>query len=218
MPVIAPPVPPDDPRNAKPSDHSMAIAIPISENEFCHTREYQIKTVQPLPDLNIDMFGCWIENESWEGISEEMSPTSQVNSLELLFEDKMNKYFPKKQIKFSNSDLPFITSDIKYYDRRMKREYRKKGRSEKYYQLKEKYDRKFKNAAKNYLQKNVTDLKMSNPGKSYSILKRMGAPPGTCNDEGTFTLQNHSEQNLSTEESIEHIAQYVRIFKQTSLG
>ena len=36
----------------------------------------------------------------------------------------------------------------------------------------------------------------------------MGAPPGSCNNEGTFTLQNHSAQNLSTEESIEQIAQY----------
>ena len=58
------------------------------------------------------------------------------------------------------------------------------------------------------MQKNVSELKASNPGKSYSILKRMGAPPGSCNEEGTFTLQNHLEQNLSTEESIEQIAQY----------
>ena len=36
----------------------------------------------------------------------------------------------------------------------------------------------------------------------------MGAPPGSCESEGTFTLQNHQEQNLSTEESIEKIAQY----------
>ena len=36
----------------------------------------------------------------------------------------------------------------------------------------------------------------------------MGAPPGSCNDEGTFTLQNHIEQNLSNDESIEQIAQY----------
>ena len=58
------------------------------------------------------------------------------------------------------------------------------------------------------MQQNVTDLKKSNPGKSYSILKIMGAPPGSCDSEGTFTLQNHQEQNLSTEESIEQIYQY----------
>ena len=39
VPIIAPPVPPDDPRTAKPSDHSIPIAIPLSDNEFCQTRE-----------------------------------------------------------------------------------------------------------------------------------------------------------------------------------
>ena len=36
----------------------------------------------------------------------------------------------------------------------------------------------------------------------------MGAPPGSCNEEGTYTLQNHKDNNLSTEESIEEIANY----------
>ena len=58
------------------------------------------------------------------------------------------------------------------------------------------------------MQKNVTELKLSHPGRSYLILKRMGAPPGSCNEEGTFTLQNHRELNLSTEESIKQISQY----------
>ena len=161
-----------------------------------------------LPDVNMDMFSTWIESESWEQIIDNSNPTEQVKVLEQIFQGQLDKYFPEKVIKYSNRDLPFITSDIKYYDRRVKREYRKHCKSDKYLQLKEKYDRKFQTAAKNYLQKNVTELKESNPGKSFSILKRMGAPPGSCNDEGTFTLQNHLEQNLSTEDSIEQIAQY----------
>ena len=154
------------------------------------------------------MFGSWIKDECWQQISDDWNPTEQVKVLENIFQDKLDKFFPEKVIKYSNRDLPFITSDIKYYDRRVKREYRKHGRSDKYLQLKEKYDRKFQNATSNYLQKNVTELKHSNPGKSYSILKRMGAPPGESNDEGSFTLLNHRELNLSTEESIEQIAQY----------
>ena len=154
------------------------------------------------------MFGSWIKDECWQQISDDLNPTEQVKVLENIFQDKLDKFFPEKVIKYSNRDLPFITSDIKYYDRRVKREYRKHGRSDKYLQLKEKYDRKFQNATSNYLQKNVTELKHSNPVKSYSILKRMGAPPGESNDEGSFTLLNHRELNLSTEESIEQIAQY----------
>ena len=208
VPFIAPPVTPDDPSSAKPSDHSIPIAVPLSDNEFCQTREYQTKTVRPLPDENIEKFGNWIKNEKWEQITGLINPTEQVRELEQIFQEKLDAFCPEKNIKYSNCDLPFITSDIKYCDRRVKREYRKHGRSEKYLNLKEKYDRKFRNAARNYMQKNVTDLKLSNPGKSYSILKRMGAPPGSCESEGTFTLQNHQEQNLSTEESIEQIAQY----------
>ena len=36
----------------------------------------------------------------------------------------------------------------------------------------------------------------------------MGAPPGEAEDEGAFTLQTHSDQNLSTEESLEKIAEF----------
>ena len=36
----------------------------------------------------------------------------------------------------------------------------------------------------------------------------MKAPPGESEDEGSFTLQTHLDQNLSTEESIEKIANF----------
>ena len=36
----------------------------------------------------------------------------------------------------------------------------------------------------------------------------MGAPPGASENEGSFSLQNHLDENLSTEESIERIATF----------
>ena len=36
----------------------------------------------------------------------------------------------------------------------------------------------------------------------------MGAQPGDCSENGVFTLQSHIEQNLTTEESTERIAQH----------
>ena len=56
--------------------------------------------------------------------------------------------------------------------------------------------------------KNVTELKLSDPSKAYSVLKRMGAQPGDCDEQGSFNLINHTDANLTTEESIEQIAQY----------
>ena len=54
----------------------------------------------------------------------------------------------------------------------------------------------------------MAELKLTNPGKAFKILKRMRAPPGECDDEGAFTFLNHSEENLSTKESIERIANF----------
>ena len=78
-------MPPDDPSSAKPSDHSIPVAVPLSDNEFCQTREYQTKTVRPLPDLNMDLFGKWIQDEEWQQISDDVNPTEQVKILEQIF-------------------------------------------------------------------------------------------------------------------------------------
>ena len=46
------------------------------------------------------------------------------------------------------------------------------------------------------------------PGKVYQSLKKLGAQPGDCSDEGSFTLISHLEENLKPEESIDRIAEH----------
>ena len=72
----------------------------------------------------------------------------------------------------------------------------------------EKFDANFKKAAADYLDKNVTELKNSDPGKAYATLKRMGAQPGDELDDGTFSLIEHLEANLTSKESVEKIAEH----------
>ena len=52
----------------------------------------------------------------------------------------------------------------------------------------------------------IETLKESQPGKAYSTFKSMGAQPGDCTDNNTFTLPNHS--NLSDQESAAAIAEH----------
>ena len=66
----------------------------------------------------------------------------------------------------------------------------------------------FKKAAADYLEKNVSELKNSDPGKAYATLKRMGAQPGDELDDGTFSLLEHLEANLTNKESVEKIAEH----------
>ena len=83
----------------------------------------------------------------------------------------------------------------------LKREYRKNFRSLKYKRLKEKYDKKSKIAAEDYLAKSVRTLMEDDPGTAYRCLKRLAAQPGDHPDENNFTLSSHQDDNLTAEQS-----------------
>ena len=108
----------------------------------------------------------------------------------------------------SNTDKPWITKEIKKLDRWKKVEYKRHGKSEKYQEILKKYDDKMLIASKQHLRRNVTDLMEAAPGRAWATLKRMGAQPGECGEEGSFTLTDHLEQNLTLEESLEKIVTY----------
>ena len=147
-------------------------------------------------------------NYDWNQELNSSSPTEQVENFQAIIESKLNTIFPTKKIRISSSDKPYITSELKKLDRKKKKEYRKKGKSEKYVKLRNEFEFKLKKAGKKYISKNVTGLIMENPAKAYSILKRMGAQPGDCQDEGSFHLQNHLDANMSPEDCTESIANH----------
>ena len=54
-------------------------------------------------------------------------------------------------MKLSSKDKPFITVELKRIDRRRRREYLKRGKSDKYWNLKKLFDQKYKFEAQNIL-------------------------------------------------------------------
>ena len=54
----------------------------------------------------------------------------------------------------------------------------------------------------------MEDLKETNPGKAYKIMKKMGAQPGDCIESNTFSLPTHESENLTAEQSAERISQH----------
>ena len=74
--------------------------------------------------------------------------------------------------------------------------------------LKDKFDAKYKEAARKYIESNVTELIDENPGKAYATLKRLGAKPGDNLDDASFSIVNHLEQNLTKKQSVEKIAEH----------
>ena len=167
VPIIAPPVAPDDPLCGVPSDHSSPIAIPLATDTLQQVREYITKLSRPLPESGILEFGEWICKEDWSAIQDHMDPTEQVLAFDKLCSQKLDVIFHQKTLRINPfADKPFITSELKNLDRKIKREYRKRQKSQKYLRLKEQYDRKFKTAAADYLDKTVRALKEDDPGKA----------------------------------------------------
>ena len=51
-------------------------------------------------------------------------------------------------------------------------------------------------------------MKVENPGKAAKTLKKMGASPGDCDDNSSFTLINHLEEGLSVKEQLARFSDY----------
>ena len=206
-PCIVPPVPADDPTRGSPSDHSTVVATPLT-NTGTNINEYTTKTCRPLPNSGIIEFGQWITRLNWDYLNSYESPDEQVEVMQNMMTESLDLIFPTKSVKLTQKDLPFLNANLKSLDRIVKREYNKHGQSDKYTELKANYDLKMKKAAKDHLDKNVRTLKESDPGKAYATLKKMGAKPGDMLDDGSFTLLNHLEDNLTNTESVEKIANH----------
>ena len=215
VPVVVPPILPDDPTRGAPSDHSIVIATPHTVHTVQQPRQYVTRTFRPLPESGVREFGRWVCSEEWGDISDTDTPSQQVQTFEEIMNKKLDAFLPQKTVKIRpNFDKPYITGDLKELDRKIKREYRKNCKSEKYLRLKSVYDEKLKKEAKAYLDKNVRSLMEDEPGKAYQTLKKMGAQPGDCLEDNSFTLLNHLEADLSQEHSIEKIAQHFASISQ----
>jgi hypothetical protein len=209
LPFIAPAVQVDFPGKGVPSDHDMAVAVPLAgAGAGAVTREYTVRTSRPMPDSAIRQFGQWITGEDWAEVKSVASTSQQGLVLKKILQDQIDQTFPKKQVKISNTDKPWITSEIKKLDRWKKSEYRKHGKSVKYQSLLKSYNEKYRSAAGQHLRRNVTDLMEAAPGQAWSVLKRMGARPGECGEEAAFSMTEHVEKNQSVDESLEKMVSY----------
>ena len=214
LPFVVPAVQVDVPGQGVPSDHDVAVAVPLAgAGEGAVSREYLTKTTRPMPDSGIRSFGQWISHADWSELENVACTTEQGLLIRKIFQEQVDEKFPLKQVRISNIDKPWITHDIKKLDRWKKTEYKKKGKSDKYMNLLNSYNDKVYSASKQYLKKNVSDLMEAAPGRAWAVMKKMGAEPGQFGEEGAFSMTEHMEQNLTVDESLERIVTY---FKSSS--
>ena len=213
-PIIAPPIQPDNPSTGQPSDHSVPVCTPHTDRYTRPVRNYKIIKYRPLPESSVRRFGEWMVSESWNTVCLEKSPTEQARVFEKLLNEKLDQYCPEKEMKISSKDKPFINAELKKIDRRKKREYQKRGKTQKFSFLKKQFDSKYREAAEKYLNKHMDELRVAKPGQAFSVLKRLGAQPGDCTDSNTFSLPVHESESLAPQECAERIAQHFATISQ----
>ena len=205
-PIIVPPVPCDNPADGVPSDHSVPVCVPHSDRNNPPVRRFKTVTYRPLPDSAVRQFGSWITSESFSQIKDDLPPSLHAKSLESILLANLDKYCPQKTMRVGPQDKPWMNSELKVISRRKMREWNKHGKYSKYVELESKFNHKYEAAAKKYMENKVEALKESQPGKAYSVFKSMGAQPGDCKDNHTFTLPNHAY--LSDQENADAIAEH----------
>ena len=215
-PVIIPPVPCDNPNDGVPSDHWVPVCYPHTSRHTAPIRRYRTVQYRPLPEDGVRKYGSWLTDENCEthNRAENISSDEHANWLQSILIRKLDEVCPVQSMKVSFQDKPFMNKELKTLNRRKQRAYIKGGKSEKYKKLKSEFDKKYKLAAEKYLRNKVDDLKETQPGKAYNILKSMGNQPGDCSDSQNFSLPEHQQLNLTDQQCAEKIAAHFAAISQ----
>ena len=172
----------------------------------CSLCDYVI--FRPIPQSGIIKIGQWITSQSFSEIYNAETAHDKASILQNMIITALDTYLPKKTIKVTSDDKPWITSEVKQIDRQRKCEYYKKKKSQKWLELDKKFKLKSKKAKHSYYTNIVKDLKKSQPRQWYSKLKRMSS----INSEKSERIIVQSMQSLSDHTQAEEIAdQFAKI-------
>ena len=206
-PIIVPPILPDNPNKGVPSDHSGVVATPHTNPSQPHQRSKIVKTIRPLPESLITVFGQKLETEDWSNLDEPQTSSDMVEAFQNTIEALVTTTFPKKKIQIYPDDKPWFTEKLRKLKRERQRQYRKHGKQGKYLEFQKKFDELFKLETYKYKEKIRNEVKEGKRGSVYAGLRKLGSMPGESSQTG-FQLPNFSEQNISNLEGAEIIANY----------
>ena len=206
-PDIVPPICPDVPGRGAPSDHSGVIAAPYITSTQPHRTSKVRRQIRPIPESLLEVFGHKLTSAEFNHVYTQPNPTAMVAE----FQEKMTKMveetFPLKSILISGEDQVWFTEELRALKRSRLREYTRHGKSEKYTELKLKFDKKFENEFKKYQAKIESEVTEGKRGSAYSALKKLGLRPGEVS-QPLFQLPQHVNNNLTLAESAEKIADF----------
>ena len=205
-PVIRPAVKPDIEGHGVPSDHNIVLATTISNPLGQVKRSCITKTSRPLTTEAKQKIASWIQNESWNSVSNCSDVSLMVDNFCKLVSEKIDELCPVKTFKLNKLDSEFTTPAIKQLARKKLREYTKHGNTKLYKHLKKALKKKIKQEGKQFISKQIALA----GGKSNKWIRHTAAllaRPGDIPSK-SFTLPDHVERGLSVLQSSEEIADF----------
>ena len=211
-PVILPPIMPDKPGMGAPSDHSGVLATPLASHTQQSRRTKVFKTIRPLPESLTITFQSKLIDINFSTILG-MEVNQMVETFQNTLDDVLTSIFPQKKIIISPQDQPWFNEQLRILKRQRMREYERHGKSDKYIQMRSKYEEKQKIEMLKYLEKIATEVSEGRRGSTYPALKKLGLRPWD-DTRDQFQLPAHQQNNYSAQQSAEIIAAHFSSISQ----
>ena len=194
---------PGQPGGGQPSDHPIVYCRPRLDRQKAPAREVVVKKTRRFDDNRLRKVAAWIQHESWEELHNAGSASSMAIKFSEMVEAKLDTISPLEEVKITKMDSQITSLAMKRLARNRLREYTKHGNSLKFKEIKQKQKEKLKQESKKLIDKEIERA----GGKGMSWLQaaqRVSARPGT-DQNSTFTLPKHTDENLTKEESAERL-------------
>ena len=195
-----------------PIDHNGVFATPNTNLNQPPTRTKIKKSVRPIPDSLLHIFQTKLESENFEVLNN-LPIQEMVSRFQSVTNNLFCQTFPQKEITVSPEDQPWFNEQLRKLKRLRLKEYSRHGHSEKYNEIRIKFEVMSKAAIKKYKNKIDIEVTEGKRGSSYPALKRMGLRPGE-QTQSAFQLPNHAELNLTSAQSAELIAEHFSSISQ----
>ena len=211
-PLQDPPLLPDDPVGARPSDHLCNLYLPSTVQGVKSNRQYKIVTVRPLKQSQINSLGEILVNENWNHVIDQNDVNDKLEAFSNYIEMILDKIAPLKKIKIACDDPAWINVRIKSEIRKRNREFDKNGKSVKWKELHNKCKKMCKSAKKNFARKFIDDLKDKDPRSWMTAMKKLGRANHE-NDDNKLHFENETKSDKEiTDEISSYFANISRNF------
>ena len=137
-------------------------------------REKTIVKSRPMPQSSIDAFCLEMTKHKWADVLDSESSDQKADNYHKYLRNLLDKHFPEKTVTMTNLDKYWMTPEIKQLLRQAQRTRIVEGRSEKFKKLWLRFRKMKQKQIVSFRTKMVGELKNSDAGKWYSVMKKFG--------------------------------------------